>query len=102
MQNCASLAAGRSRSAKEAAAMSPGDWAGNHAPQSAVFCCCLLLTGGTACFVYMPVIMISSWFSCSLPYGDHFTCYAQRPLEFLKMSQDVTNLHKNIKIFILT
>lgn len=37
MQNCASLAAGRSRSAKEAAAMSPRDWAGNHAPQSALF-----------------------------------------------------------------
>lgn len=37
MQNCASLAAGRSRSAKEAEPVSPRDWAGNRAPQSALF-----------------------------------------------------------------
>lgn len=52
MQNCASLAADRSRSAKEVAVMSPGDWAGNHVPQSALFP--LLLStdrrNGTLCF----------------------------------------------------
>lgn len=54
---CASLPAGRSRSGKEAATVSLRNQPRNHASQSALLHCCLVLTGGRAHFVAVIVVL---------------------------------------------